>query len=118
MAFANYRPADDSLYRTVHLDDVRRFLKTRIRPWKKAVKQITGKPDESKATAAFRSFYSELIARIEAMKDFAPDEKRVKQTVADYIGKRKREGMTVEEIERWREKYQSAPRRAPRPRKK
>ena len=114
LAFAKYPPSDCSLARSVHIDDVRRFLKVRIRPWKKAVKEITGKPDETKATAAFRSFLSEVIRQRHANEHVASNDEMVSQEVAVYIAKRKREGITVGETEKLREDYQTQPRRAPR----
>ncbi len=118
LAFAKYRPSDCSLYRTVHIDDMRLFLRAQIRPWKKAVKAITGKPDETKATAAFRRFYFEFLKGADAKFPIRMDDDGLKQRVADHIAHWKGDGMKVEEIEKMRRIYQTSPRRARRPRKK
>ena len=69
-----------------------------LKPWKKAVMSITGKPDESKATGAFKKFWAE--------KGSEPSEL--------IIAKFRKSGMNTDQIDYLRGLYQAMPRCAPR----
>ena len=89
----------------------------KILPWKKAVMGITGKPDESKATTAFRPFFSEIVRKLHIASYQASDEEIIKGVVDDNIKRWRGEGMAVAQMEGLREEYQKMPRRAPRKKK-
>jgi hypothetical protein len=69
-----------------------------LKPWKKAVMSITGKPDESKATGAFKKFW--------AKKSSEPSD--------SIIAKFRKSGMNTDQIKYLRRLYQAMPRCAPR----
>jgi len=117
-AWYKFSPQDRDHNRTVAVYEIKNFLLTQVRPWKKAVKEITGKADESKATGAFRSFYFDLIRDTDVKFPVHMDDETMRERVAAFIESRKREGMSGEEIGRMRHAYKSTPRRAPRVRKK
>jgi len=94
---------------------LREFVRSRIVPWKKAVMLITRKSDESKATAAFRSYYAEVDWKT-GDKPSDPDELR--RAIAERIANWKRVGMTAGKVEYHSEEYRSMPRRGQRLQKK
>jgi hypothetical protein len=92
-----------------------------VRPWNKAVKQITNKRTETNATEAFRSFFGDLCVEMRHVVKEEDEEhfkQRVKAYVAGCIGAWRKTGMRGVEIENFRKQYQAMPRRGPRQRKK
>jgi hypothetical protein len=94
-----------------------------VRPWNKAVKQITNKRAETNATEAFRSFFGALCVTMRhVVKKEDEDEEHFKQRVKAYvagcIGAWRKTGMRGVEIENFRKQYQAMPRRGPRQREK
>jgi hypothetical protein len=85
-----------------------------ILPWKKAVLRITGKRDETKATAAFRSMMLRCYKGAASEKGQVFNEDIAKKRTAATINYYKQVGVSVRKIEEIRSIYTNLPGRAPR----